>query len=82
MIESPILGWFDHPHQTIPIHDPGRTAPCPICLSALGDTPMTTTSLMRRGSAKSFFFRAHKSCWLNAGDAEKEQIEHSIIDAP
>lgn len=79
--EHSIFGWYDHPDQAIPTYDPGRAALCPICLVALGQDAITTTSLMREGSTKSFFFRAHKSCWLNASDADKEQIEHSIIDA-
>lgn len=81
-ISASIFGWFDYPGQAIPTHDPGRNALCPICLIALGGAPVTTTSLMRKGGAKSHFFRAHTKCWLAASDAEKEQIEHSIIDAP
>lgn len=80
MTTSTIVGWFDRADQIEPTYDPGRAALCPICLVVLGNAAVTTTSLMPYGGNKTYFFRAHTKCWLNASDAEREQIEHSIID--
>lgn len=35
---------------------------------------------MLRGDERSYFFRAHKSCWSGIGDDEKTALESSLID--
>lgn len=76
-----IFGYFDAPGQERPAFDPGRGVPCPICLHALADKPVRCTSLMLVGDDRSYFFRAHKQCWDDAGQEEQERIEHALIDA-
>lgn len=80
---SGIFGYFDRPDQATPTFDPGRDALCPICLGVCGsERKLVTISLMKEGDSRSYFFRAHKSCWTEAPAIERERIEHSLIDAP
>jgi len=82
-----IYGWFDHPKQTTPAHDPGPQGLCPVCCHPTGrhgiDNPLKTISLAvedpkRRN--RSYFFRAHKNCWGMATQHEKALIESAVID--
>lgn len=76
--QSKWLGYFSDPYQDTPEHDPGRDGLCPVCMTRLGDGQITTTSLMRPGDARSYFYRMHKEC---GGNKEKIlDIESSIID--
>lgn len=79
-MSNQFLGYFSDASQTKPEFDPViEGTPCPVCLRPLA-RPVVTVSLMGVGSSKSYFFRAHKACWNETPDAEKERIEHSIID--
>lgn len=75
-----LFGYFDSPTQIEPTYDPGLTVPCPICLLDL-TMPVTTISLMGVKDNKSYFFRAHKSCWYHATVKDKDIIEGSLIDS-
>lgn len=84
MISKPSLEWvgyFTFPGQTVPEHDPGKSAPCPVCEQPLGNEHIKTISLAAEGPAfASFFFRAHKVCWERAPEEIREIIEGEIID--
>ena len=76
-----VFGFFDDSATTVPSYDPGISGvPCPVCLRDLS-MPVKTISLMLAGDERSYFFRAHRSCWDAATDAEREQIEHALIDS-
>ena len=81
-IRPDIFGWFDSSDQTVPAHDPGLKAPCPVCAKELA-APMKTISLMTvdTGSDRSYFFRAHKQCWEGISEHERGEIEGSLVDA-
>lgn len=76
-----IFGYFDSARQTKPAFDPGSNILCPVCVTPLAD-PMKTISLMPVGGERSYFFRAHSTCWENADSTIRQQIEGSVIDAP
>ena len=87
MAKQSIFGYFEVAGQVVPSYDPGLTCPCPICLRQLREWPtkfgeqFKTISLMKEGDDRSYFFRAHKRCWDNASEEEKNNIEHSLIDS-
>jgi len=76
-----IFGYFDSAGQKTPTYDPGRTALCPFCLREIAHGPIKTISLLLDGDNRSYFYRAHKGCWENADHKNRDQIEHSLIDA-
>lgn len=77
---SDVFGYFDDQSDT-PKHDPGMSAICPVCAAKL-ERPVVTISLMPdKIRTRSYFFRAHKKCWDECEDAEKSNIESSLIDA-
>lgn len=74
-----VFGYFEGLGD-VPVHDPGMEGKCPVCGKTLS-RPVKTISLMpvaRNG--RSYFFRAHKSCWESATDEDKSHIESSLID--
>lgn len=76
-----VVGWFDDVSAT-PAFDPGLGIPCPVCDELLSAYPRTTISLMPwPDKGRSYFFRAHKSCWENCSVAQQTEIEGQIIDA-
>lgn len=76
-----VFGFFDDPAAAAPAYDPGISGVlCPVCLRDLS-VPVKTISLMLAGDERSYFFRTHRQCWDNAPDAEREQIEHALIDS-
>jgi hypothetical protein len=78
--QKSIFGHFDEGSQTIPTYDPGMDVLCPVCLFQLY-RPVVTTSLMKPGDDRSFFYRVHKHCSLIATDSHISEIESSLIDA-
>lgn len=76
---SDVFGFFDNERQQVPAYDPGLNVPCPYCLRKL-ERPVRTISLMVPGDARSFFYRAHKQCSVDATPQQTEQIESSLID--
>jgi hypothetical protein len=74
-------GYYTNASET-PDHDPGIAGvPCPVCDEDLSREPRTTISLMPAGGTRSLFFRAHRSCWQRASEAERQRIESAITDA-
>jgi hypothetical protein len=57
-----LFGWFDDPSQTTPAYDPPHDAPCLFCGSPIHADDVQTHSIMMSGSAKSYFYRTHKTC--------------------
>ena len=85
LIRNDVFGWFDDESQTSPTHDPHPKGKCPVCATETGghsdDNKLVTISLAvqdRRFRDKSYFFRAHKTCW--EGCQEQGAIESSLID--
>lgn len=80
-IRTDVFGWFtaDNPH--VPAHDPTVDGGiCPVCSKPLS-RPVVTTSLMKDGDDKSYFFRCHKVCHSSMGEEEMGLLESSLIDA-
>lgn len=78
-VRRDIFGYFEDTSQT-PAHDPGLNAPCPVCAKTL-ERPVVTISLMPvEIRNRSYFFRAHKSCWNGISAAEQNAIESSLVD--
>ncbi len=76
-----IFGYYDSPGQAQPSFDPGVGCPCPFCLKRVThDIPMMTISLAPIKLDRSYFYRAHKSCYMSASDAEICDFESSVID--
>lgn len=73
------LGWFDEPGPA-PAFDPGLRVSCPVCGLPLVWEPRTTVSLMGLTSTRSYFFRAHRSCWRYAPPETRAAIESAVID--
>lgn len=76
-----IFGYFDDPGQESPSYDPGLKALCPHCLRVLA-LPVMTISLMRVGSRRSYFYRVHRGCQMQASSADIHRVESSLIDSP
>jgi len=80
-IRSDIFGWFDHPDQTTPTHDPGIETICPICAKKLS-RPLMTISLMPEANRnKAYFYRVHKNCYEDLTTEEEINLDSSLIDA-
>lgn len=77
---SNIFGYFEMAGQIEPAFDPGPEVLCPYCTKQLGK-PLKTISLMRPGSGKSYFYRAHKDCYEKADPEEIQHIESTKMDA-
>jgi hypothetical protein len=61
-------GFFDDPHQTTPVHDPGDSAPWT-------DDTVRTISLMPETRTGSYFYRVHRAChdqWMAEHGNENE----------
>ena len=86
-VREDVFGWFDAPEQATPAHDPGTNGLCPQCCWPVGehsiDNPVKTISLAiedRKYRGRSYFFRAHKSCWERATPHDRMMVESSLID--
>lgn len=81
-MDNPVMnyvGWFDDPRQTVPAHDPGAAAGCPICGGfGLTNDNCRTVSLLAEGDSRSYFFRMHRAC--SEDRKAVEEVEHAIID--
>lgn len=75
-----VFGYFESWEQEIPAHDPGMNGMCLICGKTL-EQPVKTISLMKRGDARSYFYRAHKGCYVNTSPEDISDLESSLIDA-
>lgn len=73
-----IFGFFDSPSATVPAYDPGLGVACPVC-GDLISKPMVTTSFLRLGDDKSYFYRVHKECSFDT--ARMSEIESAVVDA-
>lgn len=74
------IGWFESPDQATPAYDPGvGSGKCLVCAKTLF-APVLTTSLMREGSTRSYFYRTHRNCYDSASESEILNLESAIID--
>ena len=77
------VGWFNDESESIPAHDSGLLAPCPVCGQPLETGLRMTISLMPvKGHRRSMFFRAHRTCWTTASEQQRAAIESQVIDLP
>lgn len=77
MIDLAIFGWFDDAGAT-PAHDPGLTVPCPVCSQPFTKQDCVCISTLPAepdDERRSYFFRAHKTCWLNVPMGRAQEIE-------
>ena len=80
-MDSGYLGYFDHPDQTTPAHDPGLEVSCPLCDEPLHLRPRRSISLMldaRRD--RCYFYRAHKDCYDSTSPAVIAKLEGQFVD--
>jgi hypothetical protein len=75
-----IFGYYSSPEQLQPDCDPGLEVPCPFCLKKL-ERPVRTISLLAVGDTRSFFYRAHRQCAVDATPEMVTDVESSLIDA-
>jgi hypothetical protein len=77
-----IYGYFDDALQEKPAYDPGLEVSCPFCNekinNGIGHTKIITVSVMRPGDVRSYFYRAHKECYM-AAPAEKIMELDSVV---
>lgn len=87
--DTPILavGYYADASQTAPTYDPGLLVDCPFCSQPLDypKTPIKTISLMRadridRADGRSYFYRAHKSCYESSDLDLIGSIEATILN--
>lgn len=77
-----LWGWFDDSDQIDASYDPPHNAPCPYCFSPIVSSNVRTISLMWAGphyAKRSYFYRAHRTCCEEAGDADN--MDGRIFDA-
>ncbi len=84
-----LFGYFDNNSDT-PTYDPGINVPCVLCFKSLNypiEKIVTTSfSAFFDYAEKSYFYRAHKSCYEEAektfdekGDSDVSNLEASIM---
>jgi hypothetical protein len=78
-LRSDVFGYFDDPYSSIPGHDPGMDGKCAACGRTLS-RPVATISIARWKGDRSYFFRAHKTCWESLSEEEQGLIESIAID--
>lgn len=77
-------GYFSDAMQEEPEYDPGLEAECPVCHKRLIATPvinLVTISLMAPDDNRSYFYRAHKSCYEDLTSEQETAIDSILIDA-
>ncbi len=82
MSEKNIFGWYDNCHQVSPSFDPGLDVDCPFCDKQLEADPvhLKTISVIDSGGDKSYFYRAHRLCYVTASVERVKKIESKIVD--
>lgn len=77
-----VVGWYDHPSQQTPSHDPGVVGTdCPLCGYGLTAIDVRTYSVMQRGGSKSVFYRVHRSCAEDATEAMIRVLDQRAMQA-
>jgi hypothetical protein len=79
--EHPLLGYYDSAEQTEATFNPGLNVPCVVCYKPLC-APLKTISLMKPGSGRSYFYRAHKACYEGLSEQEMGDLEWSMLNPP
>lgn len=77
MIDMRIYGWFDNVGSA-PSHDPGMTVNCPVCEQPFSKDNCCCISVLpseHDDERRSYFFRAHKACWLTLTVAQQSVFE-------
>lgn len=78
-LRTDIFGWYEDARDQTPTHDPGLSGVCLVCGNPLMASPRVTVSLMKHNDNRSYFYRAHKSCYQENTSAIQE-IEWAFID--
>ncbi len=75
-----MYGWFSSPDQEVPDYDPPRNAPCPHCGEPLHEGDVRTHSFANiDGGNRSYFYRTHKTCDLEASDSIRDAMTEAVI---
>lgn len=75
-------GWFDDASQVVPAFDPGLSGSCPVCGIGLLSSPRVTVSfLVVSRPERSYFYRAHKSCWEPLPEPMRQEFEWPMVNA-
>lgn len=81
MIRSDVFGWFDSPYDDVPTYDPMLSESiCPVCSRRIS-APMVCVSIMKEGDSRSYFYRAHKSCYGDLSEEDKMSLDSGLIDS-
>lgn len=75
-----LFGYFDSAVSDKATYDPGLGVDCLFCSKPLSK-PMKTTSIMKDGDSKSYFYRTHKDCYDSASEEDITLYESSLIDS-
>lgn len=77
-------GFYDDPSQTVPVHDPGHSAPCLFCFEPWTSETVRTISLMPLTRTGSYFYRVHRACheqWMADHPGEGEPPSEWLLAA-
>jgi hypothetical protein len=74
-----MYGYFDDPSQIKPAYDPGFEIACPYCkvelIASFTSPPVTISMMVADQPQRSYFYRAHRTCYENATDELRGAIE-------
>lgn len=74
-----IIGYFDSADQAEPIFDPMFEAACPYCGNKISPEDVRTHSIMGADHpTRSYFYRTHRTCDINATPHEKQLIFEGV----
>jgi hypothetical protein len=78
-----IYGWYDQPDQPIehPTFNPSFPGPCLFCGKDTSEDDVRTHSLMPMISARSYFYRTHRTCSQSATTEQSRQIDGVVLDS-
>lgn len=82
---SAIYGYFNDADQVTPAYDPGVSVDCPVCGKVLGhhsnDNRLVTISVAVDDDNRSYFYRAHRSCYDALPPEKQSELDWPIVDA-
>ena len=78
-----LYGWYDRADQPVdqPTYNPAFPGMCLFCGNQTSDEDVRTIALLRDGSARSFFYRVHRTCHEAASEDQRNQITSVIFDS-
>lgn len=78
-----LYGWYDRADQPVdmPTFNPSFPGPCLFCGTPTTEEDVRTHSMLMEGSARSFFYRTHRTCHEAAPQDQRNAIDQVIWDS-